>query len=696
MTAWSCIIFAAPQNIAGGGVQPLNTDGVNDGVLFSDATPATVTIGDGQNININNNVAGVSATSPSTGSLSFLGTSLTSTVFGTVGVANANKLADISGGLGTSTIIFLGQVVADTFTLAGNGTMQFDSDATGALTFQADGNLVVGAGTTFTGAVANLLANTGTLTLNSGSHLIGAVGAGSALKQVNVVGGDATITGALSATNFSLDRYTLTGVGALALPVNSVLNTTVISDSIFGNINIGAGDSQIAGDVTVNVDASQILSLTGAPLYIVSAGSGTFGRTVTVTSNNIRWSFEGFNEVNNPGDVYIVPTLIPASDLVSNPDAAAVGTVLDDLLPVAAANPDSDLAFIELQLGALPTAAALADALFQIAPASGLLGVNRESFNTTRQFQRVWLEHLQRNRKTCVCFTDNCCNSRQAVYEGPRVWTEGFGYHGHQERKDDFNGYRANTWGTMLAVETPLLCNGLRAGLGVGYASTDLKQRQYGNKTDIDNYQGTVYLNYETACWFIDGGFSFGWNHYDGKRHISFGAVDRTAHAEYDGQAYTGFAVAGYQRYYNCFEITPLASLLYTHLVFDDYTETGADSLNLHVNKQHYDYLESGLGLKIAYLLKARCGTYIPEVHSLWLHDFYDNGLDVTASFTGIGAVGGDFTNTGPRFDRNTGNIGGSITFVANNNWSIQLLYDYERSSSYFDHQGLIQLTYDF
>lgn len=686
-------LIAAPQNVSGAPPVVLDANGVADGADFTGqgVTPSTLTVGNGQNINDNNNAIGVSTDSPGVGTIIFQGTSGISIVNGTVGAINS--MGNIQAGLGSSQVIFNGVVSAATFDVTGNGTAQFNNTANAALTFQSDGSLFVGAGAIFNGAVNNLAANTGTLTLNNASILNGAVGSAvGALKQLNVVGGNATINGALSATNFALGTNTLSLTGALALPVNTILNTTVISDTLFGNVNAaGENDNITAPSVTVNVDAAQAF-LTGAPLFVVRAGAGSSAVPILVNSNSMRYSFVG-NNLN--GNITITPALIPVTQLVTNPNASAVGTVLDALIPVAAANPGSDLAFVETALLALPTAAALEDALLQIAPASGLVGVNRETFNTAKQFQRIWLEHLQRHRRNCICVVDECCNTRMVPYEGPRLWGEGFGYYGHQDNKDGLNGYHATTWGSMLAAETPLFC-GLRGGAGFGYAYTDLDERNFGNNTSIHNYQGTVYLTYDTECWFIDGGFSFGWNRYDGRRNIVFTGVDRTATAKYDGQEYTSFAVAGYQQYFCNFEFTPLASLLYSYQTIDDYTESGADSLDLHINKQHYNYLESSLGLKLAYLLSSYCGACIPEVHSFWLHDYYTHGFDVAASFTGLGAVAGDFDNVGPRVDQNGWNIGGSVAFIARNNFSAILLYDYERSKTYFDHQGQVILSFDF
>ncbi len=488
----------------------------------------------------------------------------------------------------------------------------------------------------------------------------------------------------------------------MTLPVSSTIVTTINSNTLLGKVLApGKGTHIPAPSVTVNANIANQALLTGAPLLVVDVATGPSNIPVFVTSSSPRYTFVGSN-IN--GSIIIIPTLVPISQLVTNPVAIAVGEVLNALIPVAVANPGSDLAYVESQLIGL-SGDPLQTALLQIAPAPGLIGVAREGFNTVREFQRVWLEHLQRNRYTC-CRTNccppcreliarPCCSPCDTLCTGPRVWGGGFGTYGHQDSKDQLNGYRATTWGGMLAFELPIICY-LRAGVGGGIAVTDLDESAFGNKTTLHDYQGTLYFTYDTNSWFVDGGFSFGWNRYDGTRQISFPSVNRTAGAKYDGQEYSGFAVAGYQYYSHCFELTPLASVLYTHLNINDYTETGANSLDLHINRQQYDFVESGLGAKVAYFVKWHCGLFIPEVHSLWLHDFIDDTLNVTASFTGLGAAGGSFVNTGPTIDRDTWNIGGSLTYLFNSTFSIQLVYDYERSSTHFDHQGMVELAIDF
>ncbi len=562
--------------------------------------------------------------------------------------------------------------------------------------------------TTFTGAITNAGAGIGTLILNAGTQLNGAVGTGvSPLKQVTL-NGDATIVGATSAITFNLGQNTLTNTGALNLPTGLVLNTRVVSNALFGHIAASGADGIAGPTVTVNVDASGVVSLTpGAPLFIISAAGTTSGLPVNVTSNSVLYSFTGLN-LN--GNIEIFPTFIPPTNVVTNPAAGAVGSILPELIVIAADNPGSDLSTVISALVALPTAAELTSALLQISPGPGLVGVNRESFNTARQFQRVWMEHLQRNREYCrLSSLDDCCNfpekQRDAcgkvidpclnACENMTIWAEGFGSYGHQDEKDHLNGYKANTWGGMVAAETTLT-GYLRGGLGLGYAFTDLDESKFKNGTDINTYQGTLYLTYDTMTWFVDGGFSFGWNHYNGDRHINYTGVHRTARANYDGQTYTGFLAGGYRFYWNCFEVTPLASLIYTHLDIEGYTEHGADSLNYHIKEQEYDFLESDLGLNLAYIYKMDCGILIPGVHGLWIHNYEEDKMNIRAKFVGLGGQAGSIKNMGPSIDENMWNVGASLAYLANDTFTVQVVYDYEQSKTYFDHRGLLEIAFNF
>src|ERR1700722_13475986 len=173
-----------------------------------------------------------------------------------------------------------------------NDAMNFDAPAPG-------GTFVIEPGVTFTGAITttNPGVPTGTLVLNSASTLIGAVtDTSNPLLNLNLTG-NATITGATTSQNFNLGQNKLTNNGALNLPSGVVFNTRVVTNALFGNINIGAANDAITGpSVLIHVDASGVVALTpGAPLFVVSAGAGDSAVPVNVTSNSPLYSFIGNN-----------------------------------------------------------------------------------------------------------------------------------------------------------------------------------------------------------------------------------------------------------------------------------------------------------------------------------------------------------------------------------------------------------------
>ncbi len=282
---------------------------------------------------------------------------------------------------------------------------------------------------------------------------------------------------------------------------------------------------------------------------------------------------------------------------------------------------------------------------------------------------------------------------------GSGWWLKGFGYFGNQQTQGAYYGYDSRILGTMIAFDAPL-AGDLRAGVGVGYARSRIDGKTFDTGTDIDTYQGTAYIGYEPGPWFVYGGASFGWNEYSGTRHISFPGVDRTADAQYSGQSYTGFVTTGYHFSTQGFTITPLASLQYTHLHLGGYTETGAGDINLIVESQNYDFLESGLGVKLARAFGFRGGAAVPEVHFKWLHELDNPALKNTASFTVAGGSP-SITTPGLKTADDTFNVGGGFTFLScacsARTWALEGVYDYEwRSDSYHAHQGLIKFSSRF
>ena len=327
------------------------------------------------------------------------------------------------------------------------------------------------------------------------------------------------------------------------------------------------------------------------------------------------------------------------------------------------------------------------------------------TFEGTQQFQNLWMSRL--DAVACGQVSQPHDPARQpdngpstCPVDDPRggAWVKGFGYFGNQAAENSFLGYDSSTYGTMIGYDVPLDPE-TRAGLGVGYARSTIDGKTFVANADIDTYQATAYASHEQGPWFAEGDLSFGWNDYSGNRSVLFPGVSSAAHANYDGQSYTGFATAGYHFFTQGFTVTPLASLQYTHLNLDGYKESGAGIIDLNVNSQQYDFVESGLGLKVAHPFVYDNGTYVPEMHFKWLHEIANPTLDSTASFAV--APASPFTRPGFKMGDNTFNIGVGLTFLScgctAQTWSLEAVYDhYWRTAGYSADQATIRATFRF
>jgi uncharacterized protein with beta-barrel porin domain len=585
-----------------------------------------------------------------------------------------------------------------------DSAMNFTAPAPGGTFVILTPRTFVGALTTDAGAAI------GTLVLNSGTTYNGAVGDPAILQLT--LNGNATIIGATGAQNISLGQNTLTNTGALNLPSGIVINSRVVSNALFGNVGIGAATDSIAGaSVTVNVDASGVVALTpGAPLFIVSAGAGTSGLPVNVTSNSPLYSFIG-NNLN--GNITIIPTLNP---VITPP--GGIGSVFTGLLAIAAANPGSDIATVVAALSALPNAAAIASALAQFNPnAEG--AIPQVSFEASKRFTSIFAEHMgygrciyatecddcdDENRRINIarlkaekdpcagCFSEMNCENICNSYE---VWADAFGYWGHENKRGDFTDWESTTYGGMLGFQAPV--NQFTSiGIGAGYAQSWIDRGNH-NDTTLQTYDGTLYVSYDPTHWYVDTAFSFDWQQYHDKRRIDFPGIDRTAKADYSGQEYSAVIATGYRFYTKpCVIFTPLASLEYSYLHVDKYHEHGAGDLDLHVKSQHYNFLESSLGLKISYVVQTSTFAFVPEVHALWLYDFFSDRMNLDATFSGVAEGAGSFKTEGPGFDRNQGLVGAGMTFINCQRWAIELVYNYQFSEHYHANEGLIKITKRF
>jgi outer membrane autotransporter protein len=737
LVATSSTGFAQRQTAVGPGTIPLDATGILNGVDMSvSGTTGTLSVGTpgGPETDIftanNPPVAGRVAVSTAASSQGNIVFNSSSNVYGAIGVTQPGGpfLLNIAAGANGTTVNFLGPVYATTLNVTGTGAVDFNSGSTNitATNFAADGTISLGPNTTVIGALTTAAgAQTGTLSLGDGSVLDGAVGGAVGLRSINVTGGNATagatatITGAADAFSFSLGTNTLNVNGALTIAnggAGGVVNTTLASATVYGNIRpVGATNLGPTLQVNVTVPSTTFIPV-GTQFNIIqtktgTTQSGTNGSVIDVTiqdPTNPLYTFApvplggtvaGLVAIRTTGIPLLVPVNPPPGVPLppTLPIATTIVPVLIALAPVpgAPAGPTAPLVDVLTAINAISDPVAVVNAIAQLGPSSSVLVAPLVTFQMTQQFQTLVLSRVDNP----LCNETGQPKENVLACNGtdPRggMWINAFGYAGNQGDQNGSPGYTSSIIGTMIGYDMPVGPD-TRVGIGFGYARSLITAKGFDNNTDFNSYDATAYVSHQRGPWFVDGNLSFGWNDYSSTRNVSFPGINRTANAGYSGQDYSAFAITGYHLAAQGFTVTPFASLQYSHINLDNYNETGGGDINLAVGSRGYDFLESGLGVKVAHDFVYDGATYVPDVHTKWLHELDNPTMVQDAAFEIPGSP--SFSPPGYKSAADTLNVGAGITILScgctARTWSLEAVYDYYwRTDNYSAHQGMLRLT---
>jgi outer membrane autotransporter protein len=561
----------------------------------------------------------------------------------------------------------------------------------GTLTNSSDIDAQSGSSATILGGAVGLTKTTaGTVTLSGANTYSGAT----AINTGTVVASNASALGNGSAVTVAaggtLDVGTTNVTVNNTYTQNGTLKVTVASPSSSGKITSNANAAVAAGS-SVSVTVPGGIYIPNNATFTVVDGAGGAGVNIpgTITSSDPRLKFSA---LSSSGDLILMVSRLGTgfSSIATDPNGAAVGAVLDNI-----SDPSADMTDVLNTLEGLDDqqVSSALDTFITVADR----GVIESSNVSLSQFIGVTTDRLMRlfARAHGSAGSETGVSAGCEGLQGFEAWGQGFGEYLHQDPRGTSNGYRATVWGTAIGGDIPAFNNRVRMGLSGGYAQSGINSKDNSGKTDIDSYQGTLYAGYADIenPYYLNGAFSFAYNKYDSLRHIAAGTIMRTANSDYDGQQYSVLLDGGYTFKSGEFGITPMASLQYTRLHLEGYTEKNAGALNLHVNSQNYDMLQSGLGMKIERPFKTETGTIIPEVHARWLYDFIGDRQETTSTFSG---GGGSFATNGFDPAQHSLNVGTKLTLVTKGNWSLETNYDFEYKEDFTSHTGWANARYKF
>ncbi|WP_186593788.1 autotransporter domain-containing protein [Synechococcus sp. RS9909] len=191
------------------------------------------------------------------------------------------------------------------------------------------------------------------------------------------------------------------------------------------------------------------------------------------------------------------------------------------------------------------------------------------------------------------------------------------------------------------------------AGGAFGYGQANLYNYEYANsRIQSDTYGGSLWGIYRpSANWKFSGLLGYMNLQYDSSRQMNFGGLNRTAEANWDGNAFTAALDAQYNWALNgdnsdpdAIRIKPRTFLSYAVHNQGSFSEFGAQSLNLDVDSHTADSLLWGIGFTLETPIKLNStNRLIPRLTVGYEYDFMGDANEehqLNASFSELPALG--------------------------------------------------------
>jgi len=531
--------------------------------------------------------------------------------------------------------------------ITGNGTVDVNTNITTQGTLGA-GLLTIAATKTLNAGHAitvNELANAGSLHLNAGARVIGAI-TGSGDIQVNT---DFTTEGSVNAgliaiatakaltAQHPVTATAFTNAGTLNIAAGQTVSADSYTQLAGGVLKVGASntanpgtlevtgiaDFSASGAIAVNVGAGDTLAENDV-LRIVTAGTLASPTLYSVTDNSASWNFSALDNGANGIDLTVhfsSPT--NAVQLASQPAAAgaadAISAVLSGSVP-ASMQPLADI------LNAQNNQVALGNQIAQLTPvlsgnqgAAALSAINAGASS------------LVQNQ-----LTSTMGMASGDVVLAQHVWLKPFGSSLKQDASSDgLSGYKAATSGVAVGADGKIGRFGWRGGAALSYGNTKVDDTGTNQGTlDISSWQFTGYGSHR-----IDAGTQFnlvggvGYNDNKSTRVVPMLATTYTGkfnswHVLLDAE------LEWAKKLSETNTLIPSLRLSYGALNSDAYTETPSGNAALQVASSTTNALVLGFGTKFV-RQQGALGRLIAHVDAGF--DLVDKPTTLSSTFEGGG-----------------------------------------------------------
>ncbi|HPX80414.1 MAG TPA: autotransporter domain-containing protein [Syntrophales bacterium] len=265
------------------------------------------------------------------------------------------------------------------------------------------------------------------------------------------------------------------------------------------------------------------------------------------------------------------------------------------------------------------------------------------------------------------------------------VFAKGSMILGDQKDTPDQKGYDFRNNGVTLGMDYRLAPRAV-AGVLFGYNYAKSSINDAGSSVKMEGYAAGIYGSLYGDALYGDTQVSYGWNRYDNTRRIVFPGLDRTATSSPSGDQFSAYGGTGYDFKRGNWTLGPTLSLQYIRLSVGDYAETGADSLNLHVDHKTVESLLGSAGVRIAWRWEGDGIKLFPRLWAAWRHEFSATDHTTIASLAQTGSA---FSVTAPGLENNYLSTGAGISLQWRELAMFFLNYDIQFGQHEFWAQGV-------
>lgn len=489
--------------------------------------------------------------------------------------------------------------------------------------------------------------------------------------------GTAGSTGAFTTTSGSMIKVAITGDGTTSGAGSSNLSQ-IITD---GAVTLADGTR------VVPVLSYSAVTNGARYLWIDGTGDATVGNVIASNTALLKWKVMRGDDASlgqDASDVYMVAEKNSVTTVAGSSNSLKV---LGTLEQAAAGN--AQLQALLDQIAANPGMAA--KAAEQLKPNTSVQSATQGSMNATTGTVNAVGARTSDMRVAQAAGGQTGIAAGESL-KGFGVWAQAIGFTGSQGMRRGQDGFDADTLGMAFGGDIRV-ADPLRVGVAFSYSKTNVDSTgdSSGSGMDVNSYQGTLYASYTGAPWYVDGMLIYGVHKYDATRALT--ALSQVATADYEGRQYTAQVAGGYPLAFGNTVVTPNASLAYSRLNQDAYTESGAGGANLTVDSQQTDSVRSGLGVKASHTYKSGTMRLVPEVRATWFHEYAAKEMETTAAFA---AGGSTFTTTGAAPARDSLALGVGVNLIDSDQLTVSANYDAELKEHYLGHTGTLQVRWDF